>query len=47
MVDIAQALADERGDEVGAEMLFWAQATQRSIDSHRRDLSPTAEGAKG
>ena len=25
MVDIARALADERGDEAGAEMLFWAE----------------------
>ncbi len=42
MVDIAQALAAERGDAVGAEMLFWVQATQRSIDSHRRDVTQTA-----
>ena len=42
VVDIAQALAAERGDEVGAEMLFWVQATQRSIDSHRRDVTQAA-----
>ena len=41
VVDIAQALAAERGDAVGAEMLFWVQATQRSIDSHRRDVTQT------
>ncbi len=40
MVDIARALAGERGDEAGAEMLFWAEAVQRSIESHRRDLAP-------
>ena len=40
MVDIARALAGEREDEAGAEMLFWAEATQRSIESHRRDLAP-------
>jgi cyclic beta-1,2-glucan synthetase len=41
MVDIARALASERGDEAGAEMLFWAEATRRSIESHRRDQLPT------
>ncbi len=41
VVDIAQALAAERGDAVGVEMLFWVQATQRSIDSHRRDVTQT------
>ena len=46
VVDIAQALAAERGDEVGVEMLFWAQATQRSIDSHRRDVTQTAAMAQ-
>ena len=46
VVDIAQALAAERGDEVSVEMLFWAQATQRSIDSHRRDVTQTAAMAQ-
>ncbi|HSJ99321.1 MAG TPA: glucoamylase family protein, partial [Myxococcota bacterium] len=45
MVDIARALAGERGDEAGAEMLFWAEATQRSIESHRRDLAQVKEDA--
>src|SRR5204863_10010854 len=31
VVDIAQALAAERRDEVSVEMVFWAQAIQRSI----------------
>jgi cyclic beta-1,2-glucan synthetase len=42
VVDIAHALAAERGDEVSVEMFFWAQAIQRSIDSHRRDVTQTA-----
>jgi cyclic beta-1,2-glucan synthetase len=46
VVDIAQMLASERGDENGVEMLFWAQATQRSIDSHRRDVTQTAAMAQ-
>jgi cyclic beta-1,2-glucan synthetase len=41
MVDIARALAHERGDEAGAEMLYWAEAVQRTIESQRRDLAPT------
>jgi len=45
MVDIARALAHERGDEAGAEMLAWAEATQRSIESHRRDLARVKEDA--
>ncbi|MEA2740533.1 MAG: cyclic beta,2-glucan synthetase, partial [Acetobacteraceae bacterium] len=44
MVDIARALATERGDSAGADMLFWVEATRRSIASHRRDvLEPAAD----
>ncbi len=46
MVDIARALASERGDDAGAEMLFWAEATLASIESHRRDLTQTADAAR-
>jgi cyclic beta-1,2-glucan synthetase len=46
MVDIARTLASERGDEAGAEMLFWAEAAVRSIESHRRDLVPAALSAE-
>ena len=46
MLDIARTLASERGDEAGAEMLFWAQATHRSIESHRRDLARTDDDAR-
>jgi len=42
VVDIAQTLAGERGDEDGIEVLFWAQATKRSIDSHLLDVTQTA-----
>ena len=42
MVDIARTLASERDDEAGAEMLFWAEATLASIESHRRDIAQTA-----
>jgi cyclic beta-1,2-glucan synthetase len=41
--DIARALASERGDDIGADMLFWATATQRSIESHRRDLGQSSD----
>ncbi|TXL68166.1 GH36-type glycosyl hydrolase domain-containing protein [Zeimonas arvi] len=39
--DIARTLASERGDDAGEEMLFWVEATQRSIASHCRDLAAT------
>ena len=43
--DIALALASERSDGTGADMLFWAEATRRAIESHRRDLEGSAETA--
>jgi cyclic beta-1,2-glucan glucanotransferase len=46
MVDIARTLASERGDEAGAEMLFWAEATLASIESHGRDVAQTADAAR-
>ena len=47
VADIAAAFASERGDDTGADMLFWLAATRRSIDSHRRDIvaSPDAAAA--
>jgi len=39
MADIAWTLALERGDDTGADMLFWAKATLGAIESHRRDLA--------
>ncbi|HEX9183236.1 MAG TPA: glucoamylase family protein, partial [Burkholderiales bacterium] len=44
MLDIARTLASERGDDAGAEMLYWAEATQRSIESHRRDRDHARNG---
>ncbi len=46
MIDIARTLASERGDEAGAEMLFWAEATLASIESHRRDIAQTADAVR-
>ena len=45
LADIARALASERSDDTGADMLFWAEATRRAIESHRRDLEGSAETA--
>jgi cyclic beta-1,2-glucan synthetase len=45
MVDIANALAIERGDGSGADMLFWARAVLASIESQRRDLAMPAGDA--
>ncbi|MBB4199779.1 glycosyl transferase [Rhodoblastus sphagnicola] len=39
MVDMARALASERGDAAGADMLFWAQAGVNAIAAHRADYS--------
>jgi cyclic beta-1,2-glucan synthetase len=38
MVDIASAFANERGDDTGADMLFWMTAARRSTESHQQDL---------
>ncbi|MGC2781213.1 MAG: glucoamylase family protein, partial [Bradyrhizobium sp.] len=46
LADIAQTLASERGDEPGAELLFWAEATRRTIHSHQRDRAKTDEEAR-
>ncbi len=43
MADIAATLASERGDDAGADMLFWMTAVRRSIDGHRRDISQPPE----
>ncbi|HEY6718393.1 MAG TPA: glucoamylase family protein, partial [Reyranella sp.] len=37
--DLARALATERGDDASADMLYWVEAAQRSIDSRRRDMA--------
>lgn len=43
MADMAKALANERGDTAGADMLFWAQASVNAIAAHRADFSRGAE----
>ena len=50
MADIASAFASERGDDTGADMLFWMTAARRSIESHQRDIGqslPTARSPGG
>ena len=44
MADAASTLALERGDDTGADLLFWARATLGAIESHRRDLALPAAG---
>ena len=41
LTDVARALASEQDDDRHGDMLFWAEATQRSIESWRRDLAQT------
>jgi cyclic beta-1,2-glucan synthetase len=43
VADLARTLANERGDDASADMLFWVEAAQRSIESRRRDVVQTAE----
>lgn len=45
IADIATAIAAEWGDETGADMLVWAEATRRSIASHRRDVDQSRHAA--
>jgi len=46
MADIARTLASERGDDAGAEMQYWAEATMAAIESHRCDLAPAGNAAR-
>src|SRR5256886_11387595 len=46
LVDIARALAGELSADAGADMLFWAEAAQGSIESWRRDVAQTDEQAR-
>jgi cyclic beta-1,2-glucan synthetase len=43
VVDLARTLASERGDAASADMLFWVEAAQRSIDGRRHDAAQTAD----
>jgi cyclic beta-1,2-glucan synthetase len=41
LVDIAQTLTAERGDEEGSEVLVWARAVRATIASYQRDVETT------
>jgi len=45
LTDIVRTLVGEWGDEAGADLLFWSEATQRSLESWRRDAVQTAASA--
>jgi cyclic beta-1,2-glucan synthetase len=44
MADMARTLALEHGEDIGADMLFWARATQWAVESHRHDLAQADSG---
>ena len=46
MADIARHSRMERGDDTVADMLFWAKAARRAIESHRRDLGRVAAAGR-
>jgi cyclic beta-1,2-glucan synthetase len=43
VADIARALASELGADLGSDILFWAEAARRSVESWQRDLGLTDE----
>jgi cyclic beta-1,2-glucan synthetase len=45
VLELARTLASERGGVAGADFLYWVEATQRSAESHYRDLTRTADDA--
>lgn len=45
MADIAHALAMERGDDSGQDVLFWATAIRSAIGTHLRDFNQSADEA--
>ena len=46
VADMARTLASERGDDGSAGMLFWVEAAQRSVESHRRDAAAEDEATE-
>src|ERR1019366_9649696 len=46
MVDIARTLINELGDDSDTDLLFWAEAAQRSIQSWRRDADQPEEARR-
>ena len=46
MADIGAARSPaNEGDDAGADLLFWAEAARRSIESHRRDVGQSPDAA--
>ena len=43
LIDIARAIALERSDGSGSDLLYWSQASLSAIDAHRADLASSAE----
>src|SRR5208337_2217839 len=43
MVDIAKAIALERSDGSGSNLLYWSRASLAAIDAHRADYESSAE----
>jgi cyclic beta-1,2-glucan synthetase len=43
VLDIARAIALERSDGSGSDLLYWSQASLSAIDAHRADLASAAE----
>ena len=43
LLDIARAIALERSDGSGLDLLYWSQASLSAIDAHRVDLMSSAE----
>ncbi len=43
LADIARALVAERGDDSGADMMFWTEAIRSSVRTHHRDLGASAD----
>jgi len=45
LIDIARALSLEWGGSIGADILFWAEATRLATETHRRDVAQRAIAA--
>ena len=43
LLDIARAIALERSDGSGSDLLYWSQASLSAIDAHRVDLASSTE----
>ena len=44
LADVAAALTAERGEGPGSELVAWAEATRRAVESHVRDLALFGQG---